>query len=93
MSKFCLITGGTGFIGQRLASAIHEKIKILSLTEQPDYNTVVCNLGRDTIPSNALIDVESVFHLAGFAHDSRDANEVLNLYRRVNVDATVELAN
>ena len=36
--------------------------------------------------------IETVFHLAGFAHDIRDATEVEHLYRAVNVDATEQLA-
>jgi nucleoside-diphosphate-sugar epimerase len=36
--------------------------------------------------------VDTVFHLAGFAHDLRDASELEGEYRKVNVDATVRLA-
>jgi nucleoside-diphosphate-sugar epimerase len=36
--------------------------------------------------------VDTVFHLAGFAHDVRDASEIKHLYHKVNVDATVQLA-
>jgi len=37
--------------------------------------------------------VNVVFHLAGFAHDMRDANKIADLYYKVNVSATVQLAN
>ena len=87
-----LITGVTGFIGQRLAKAIGVNIRVLSRKKQPNYETVVCDLKSELIPDNALDGVSTVFHLAGFAHDLRDANKNKNLYHKVNVDATVRLA-
>ena len=86
------ITGVTGFIGQKLAIAIRRPIKVLSRVKHPIYDSVVCNLGKNPIPDSALEGVDTVFHLAGFSHDFRDADKILNLYRQVNVDATIELA-
>ena len=90
--KNILITGGTGFIGGHLISAVDGNVKILSRNQCSDYMTVVCDLKSEVIPDNALYGVGTVFHLAGFAHDLRDANKIEHLYRRVNVDATVRLA-
>ena len=67
-------------------------IKILSRQLHSYYETVVCDLGSDIIPENALDGVDIVFHLAGFAHDLRDAHDIEHLFRKVNVDATVRLA-
>jgi len=53
---------------------------------------VVCDLQREVIPDGALEGVDTVFHLAGYAHDLRDTSELEGLYRKVNVDATVRLA-
>ena len=53
---------------------------------------MVCDLQREVIPEGALEGVDTVFHLAGFSHDLRDASELEGLYRKVNVDATVRLA-
>jgi UDP-glucose 4-epimerase len=89
------VTGATGFIGQRLVNKLKdrgERVKVLSRTTHPEFETVVCDLQRDEIPGDALVEVETVFHLAGLAHDLRDAAMVEPLYRRVNVDATVRLA-
>ena len=36
--------------------------------------------------------MDTVFHLAGFAHDIRDERKIKGLYQKVNVDATVRLA-
>ena len=88
------VTGATGFIGKRLLCCLKDKgknIKILSRQTHPEYETLVCDLQSDLIPDGALDGVDSVFHLAGFAHDLRDPSEVEHLYRTVNVDATVRL--
>ena len=88
-----LITGFTGFIGQRLANIINGQIRVLSRNRQKDYDTVVCDLQSEVIPDNALDGVDTVFHLAGFAHDLSDATKIQNIYQKVNVDATIRLAN
>ena len=49
-----LITGATGFIGQRLVRAISANIKVLSREKQPNYETVVCDLQSEEVPDNVL---------------------------------------
>jgi nucleoside-diphosphate-sugar epimerase len=88
-----LITGSTGFIGRRLINAVDGKVQVLSRIKQPGYDTIVCNLERELIPDNAVSNINTVFHLAGFAHDVRDASKINDLYQKVNVEATVQLAN
>jgi len=90
--KNVLITGATGFIGQRLVKATDLKIKILSREKQHDFETIVCDFEKGSIPSNTLDGINTVFHLAGFAHDLREASKIKDLYRKVNVDATIKLA-
>ena len=100
MSNLYFITGATGFIGQHFLGADrlccdHFKgvdIRVLSRKDHSKYETVICDLQADLIPNNTLDGVDTIFHLAGIAHDRRDANEIEDLYRRVNVDATVKLA-
>ena len=90
------VTGATGFIGHRLLENLKSKgeseIKILSRHLHPVNETVVCDLQSEIIPDDALDGVTSVFHLAGFAHDLRYASKVENIYRTVNVEATLRLA-
>ena len=89
------VTGATGFIGQRLVvrlKAQGEKLKVLSRSQHSEFKTVVCDLQREVIPDDTLEGIDTVFHLAGFAHDLRDVSELEGLYRKVNVDATVRLA-
>jgi len=90
--KSVLISGATGFIGQRLVKAINADIKVLSRNKQPDYETVICDLKSEVIPDNTLNGVDTVFHLAGFAHDLRDSTKIQKLYQKVNVEATISLA-
>jgi UDP-glucose 4-epimerase len=90
------VTGGSGFIGQKLTVVLKQlggEIRVLSRGEQSDYDTIVCDLQSEAIPDQAFNNVNTVFHLAGFAHDIRDASKISDLYYKVNVSATVQLAN
>ncbi len=87
-----LVTGATGFIGKKLTKALSGQVIILSRTKQIGYDTLLCDLEKKSIPNNALNDIDTVFHLAGIAHDMRDAGKVDNIYQKVNVDSTVAIA-
>ena len=94
MTKY-LVTGSTGFIGNRLLGllkTINCDVRLLARSKVDNYETVVCNLGEDRIPKHTLESIDTVFHLAGFAHDMQDPSKVKHLYHAVNVEATVELA-
>ena len=94
MTKY-LVTGSTGFIGNRLLGllkTINCDVRLLARSKVDDYETVVCNLGKGRIPKHTLESIDTVFHLAGFAHDMQDPSKVKHLYHAVNVEATVELA-
>ena len=88
-----LVTGSSGFIGQKLINILKGDIKILSRNNNQNFNTIVCDFEKNIIPSNSLDNIETVFHLAGFAHDARDTGKISDIYYKVNVSATVQLAN
>ena len=90
--KSFFITGATGFIGQRLVKALDGEIRVLSRRVQKKYETVICDLKFDAIPSDALHEIDTVFHLAGIAHDMRDQSMMKELYQKVNIDSTIKLA-
>jgi len=90
--KNILISGATGFIGQRLFWVMDAYIRVLSCEKKPVYEAVVCNLESEAIPDNALDGVDTVFYLAGFANDPRDATKIQNIYQKVDVDALIRLA-
>ena len=94
MTKY-LVTGSTGFIGSRLLGLLNTikcDVRLLARSEVNNYETVVCNLEKDRIPKHTLESVDTIFHLAGFAHDMQEPSKVKDLYRVINVEATVELA-
>jgi nucleoside-diphosphate-sugar epimerase len=96
--KKCLITGGTGFVGRKLFDSLKEKnLELVLLLRKKsaklDVKQYQCDFGNDDIPEDALSGIDTIYHLAGFAHDSRDANKIETLYKAVNVDATLKLAN
>ena len=95
--KTYLVTGGSGFVGSRLCSAIsasnsHLRLLLRRPVDGLDGAQYICNLEQDNIPEEGLDGVDTVFHLAGFTHDLRNTLETEHLYRAINVDATVRLA-
>ena len=89
-----LVTGATGFIGQVLLkklSASEQMVRLLARNMVDDYETVCCDFVNDVIPAETVESIDNIFHLAGYAHDLGDASKVENLYRAVNVNATVRL--
>ena len=90
-----LITGSSGFIGTRLLNLLKGTdcdIRLLARRVNSNYETIICNLGKDKIPQLALESVDTIFHLAGLAHDLQNNSKDEKLYNLVNVDATLELA-
>lgn len=90
-----LVTGGTGFIGQRLISSLGDnnvRLLVRSVDQNLKLSQVKCELGADVIPDMAFEGIETIFHLAGNAHDI-SGEQAAESYQRVNVDATIELAS
>jgi len=95
--RSAFVTGATGFIGRRLVQSLlyqisFDQITVLSRVQHTAYKTVVSDLQSDSIPDDALEGIDTVYHLAGYAHDLQDAESVSHLYQAVNVDATVRLS-
>ncbi|NNJ91934.1 MAG: NAD-dependent epimerase/dehydratase family protein [Gammaproteobacteria bacterium] len=90
-----LVTGGTGFIGRRLVASLNNDEVVLlvrKVDESLKLPQVECELGAGEIPEQAFNGVENVYHLAGNAHDI-SGEQAAEIYQRVNVDATIELAS
>lgn len=93
--KKILITGGSGFIGSRLVSFLEKtnhSIVLLSRLPRSNSKTFICDFMTDQIPKDAFIGVDTVFHLAGLAHDTKEKEKMSNFYEKLNVDSTVQLA-
>jgi len=89
------ITGATGFIGKQLVAKLARQgdlLTVLSRSQHIIHKTVIFDLQRNDIPEDILDGIDTVFHLAGFTHDMRDASEIEDLYKKINTHATVKLA-
>lgn len=95
-----LLTGATGFLGSRLATALQSK-PVVKLTaavrrriEIPAARIVeIQGLDASTDWSTALANQQVVIHAAARAHIMKDeVADPLEEYHRVNVDGTLSLA-
>lgn len=108
MHKYILVTGANGFIGKTLVRKLLEKgflVRAAVRTEEQgkkladlftsslvEYG-VVGDLAENK-DWNILSDTDAVIHLAARVHVLNDtAKDPLSIYRRINVDATEQLAN
>lgn len=91
-----LVSGGTGFIGQHLVSALLEQgatVTVLSRCPPSDsrkkYKTVVGDLTRPATLEGICHGVDIVFHLGGYAHavDQLDKKSD-EINRQVTVEGT-----
>jgi UDP-glucose 4-epimerase len=89
-----LITGSSGFIGQRLLKYCKLKnynVRLLSRKPNNTLETFNCDFENDLIPEKAFTGVDFVIHLAGVAHDLKKGIKV-STYEKVNVIATQRIA-
>ncbi|MCK4783130.1 MAG: NAD-dependent epimerase/dehydratase family protein [Desulfobacteraceae bacterium] len=95
----CLVTGVTGFIGRELCRHLRVKknIVIKAVTRQKIEGnwdqTCLCDFEQGVIPGEEMDGVDTIFHLAGLAHDFRTGLDIDSVYRKVNTEATVNLAS
>ncbi len=77
-SEIVAITGASGFVGSRLLSLLPSNTRLLvrSLDNDSNYERIECDLETSNIPNNCFFEVSTVFHLAGFAHNLRDASRL-----------------
>lgn len=92
-----LISGATGFIGQRLLDAfIKDGLPVRALSRKPHWvtsgNCVVADLTDKTALTAACDGIESVFHCAGYAHAfSSLSGDDAAMHWRVNFEGTRNL--
>ena len=91
-NKKILITGSSGFIGQRLVKALDDELILLSRKKNNIHKTIICDFLKQEIPDSSLNGVHTVFHLAGYAHDNRSGEKIENIYQFINVKVTEKLA-
>jgi len=87
-----LVTGGTGFIGSRLTNTLKNREEVRLVSRNPGDNNVVCDLLCENFPDGLFLDVETVFHMASYTHDVGNEQKSRELYEKLNIDATIRLA-
>ncbi len=99
MIKHILITGVSGFVGAALAQTlIEENVQLTCLTRVPlkmdGVNFVAIeDINSSVICATLLQGIDTVIHCAARAHVMKELSpDPLAEYRRVNVDATMQLA-
>ena len=91
-----LITGATGFVGTRLCKFLFKQgysIRIVSRKPNNTYeDSILCDLAEQQLQSSSFEGISQIFHLAAYTHDIGYSKKNENLYRKINVDATLNLA-
>jgi len=92
-----LVTGSTGFVGQRLCEVVAEDgwsvCRAVRYVSGMKNEVVVGELGEKTDWSEALKNIDVVIHLAARVHIMNDSvKDPLAEFRRVNTEGAIHLA-
>ena len=95
MAQFglCLVSGASGFLGRRFVNYLEDfcdEIIVIGRNPVRGYNFVYWDLNEELKPNLVGYDIDTVFHLAGYAHDT-SMSEKSSMYERCNAIATKNL--
>lgn len=95
MKKICMVTGASGFIGERLTWHLSQnnfKVRVLNRRETGDkIESYRIDLAGDNVPSSLCTDIDTIFHLAGKAHALAEADQDEAEYFQINTEGTRKL--
>jgi UDP-glucose 4-epimerase len=93
--RIVLLTGANGFVGRNLAPTLAANgmiVRRVMRNSSPDPNTFIIKaIDIQTDWKEALLDVDTVVHLAARVHHPHDGNAT-EVYRSINTDGTLHLA-
>lgn len=93
-----VVTGANGFVGKALCSELEKKSfdVVAAVRRTEELGTfAVGDIDADTDWSGPLKGADTVIHLAARVHVMQENSDVdpIDLYRKVNVEGTINLAN
>jgi len=95
MKKEVLVTGANGFIGIRLCQLLQQQgLNVRTLTHRRGGDNVsnyLMDLATDDCPVGLFEGIDTVFHLAGKAHDLAQKADDTDHYWQINVEGTRKL--
>lgn len=94
VKKKVLVTGSSGFIGSHVVSEfinLGYEVVGVSRSEQASSHAIR-DISGDTDWSDVLKDIDIIIHCAAAVHQIELSESVLNSYRQLNVDGTLNLA-
>ena len=91
-----IVTGSSGFIGSRLCYFLrqqgHSVIKVSRTAKLNSQTDLICDLETNKLNDGTMSGVNTIFHLAGYAHDLSNPEKSRKKYIKLNIDATKNLA-
>jgi nucleoside-diphosphate-sugar epimerase len=92
-----LVTGANGFVGsvlcKRLTESGNQVISVVRKKKRTEGSFAIDDISQFEGWQQALCGVDSIIHLAGRAHITRENALVpINEFRRINIHATIRLA-
>jgi nucleoside-diphosphate-sugar epimerase len=89
----CLVTGADGFIGTTLCTRLVQSgVQVVRMIRKQDgLDTLIVDLGRDSVPDLSELGPQTVFHLAARVHQSDDQFDADSEHMRVTVEGTRSL--
>tara|TARA_Y100000816_G_scaffold292611_1_gene289078 strand:+ start:3072 stop:3986 length:915 start_codon:yes stop_codon:yes gene_type:complete len=89
-----LITGSTGFIGNKFLGSLDKSkfsIRLLGRSKVSGHKNHICDFEKESIPQMAFDNVEIVVHLAGYAHSNKNSKEIEKKNMFLNYDVTKKI--
>ena len=98
--KNCLVTGATGFVGRRLVEKlVMDQLQVYGVSRNSyspfsykNYKHIKCDLEKSEIPKSILNKIDTVFHLAGYAHDQKKSNSLIATHKSITYKSSIKLA-